>query len=161
MTKLGVIDVEILSLAKILNYCDGVFVSECEQLLVQLLESEDDNVTDAVSESLLVRSISMNRDLFQKLIKIFSSVFDQTDCNQKILSVYQNICQSILSKSENPVSMFPPKYQALASLLLTERDLKTDPNDTDHIDVFNETLKSNIDLDNHDIKMIYLQFLQL
>ena len=62
LTKLGVIDVEILSLAKILNYCDGVFVSECEQLLVQLLQSEDDNVTDAVSESLLVRSTSMNRD---------------------------------------------------------------------------------------------------
>ena len=160
LSKLGVIDMEECSLAKILNYCEDLFVSECEQLVVKLLEAEDDDIV-ADSESLLIRCIATNRNLYQKLIKVFSSLMEEIDCNQKILKAYQNICQWILSKSENAVSMFPSKYQALASLLLADQDLKVDPSNANHIDVFNDTLKSKIDLDNHDIKMIYLQFMQL
>ena len=140
----GMIEVEVDTVATILDYCESLFMNECETMIVDALENSE----VGFEKKILTRVIASNRNLFSKLMKIFSTMFEEIGQNEKLLRVYQKLCRTIHSCSSNPILLFPSQYQALASLLLANI-----VNRNESFDVLTSQYKSNLD-----VKLILLQF---
>ena len=129
----------------ILDYCETLFIKECETMIVDALEID---LEVWFEKKILIRIIASSRNLFSKLMKIFSTMFEEIGQNEKLLKVYQKLCRTIHSCSSNPILLFPSQYQALASLLLANIVSKNES-----FDVLTSQYKSNLD-----VKLILLQF---
>merc|ERR1739836_343719 len=90
---------------------------------------------------ILIRIIASSRNLFSKLMKIFSTMFEEIGQNEKLLKVYQKLCRTIHSCSPNSILLFPSQYQALASLLLANIVSKNES-----FDVLTSQYRSNLDV---------------
>ena len=141
----GTIEVEVETVARILDYCETLFIKECETMIVDALEID---LEVWFEKKILIRIIASSRNLFSKLMKIFSTMFEEIGQNEKLLKVYQKLCRTIHSCSSNPILLFPSQYQALASLLLANIVSKNES-----FDVLTSQYKSNLD-----VKLILLQF---
>ena len=131
--------------ARILDYCETLFLRESETMIVDALENDLEVLFE---KKILIGIIASSRNLFSKLMKIFSTMFEEIGQNEKLLRVYQKLCRTIHSCSSNPILLFPSQYQALASLLLANSD-----NKNESFDVLTSQYKSNLD-----VKLILLQF---
>ena len=118
----GMIEVEVDTVASILDYCETLFMRESETMIVDALENDLEVLFE---KKILIGIIASSRNLFSKLMKIFSTMFEEIGQNEKLLRVYQKLCRTIHSCSSNPILLFPSQYQALASLLLANSVKRT------------------------------------
>ena len=120
--KCGAVDLEVEVLSRLLNFSEDLYVSECEALIVCSLEAEDSKFGNNPLLKVLPRDV----DLFQKLLRIFSTLFDTIEINAKMLKTFRTLCNFILEQSENPILLFPVKHRSLV-FLLYNRDVCENP----------------------------------
>ena len=111
--KCGAVDLELKVLSRLLNFSEDLFVSECEDLIVCSLEAEDSTFVNNPLLKVLPRDI----DLFQKLLRTFSTLFETIDMNAKMLKTFRSLCHYVLEQSDNPILMFPVRHRSLVCLL--------------------------------------------
>ena len=140
--------------ARLLMHLEDAFIAEVEQLITEMLE--DDVSDDNLDQRVLLDIVACDRELFTNFIRIFSSMIDSVGQKQTIIQVYQRCSRCILTKSKNPLILFPPQHQALVSLLLHHQDMK--PHSGGDTADLEQLLQSKLDLNNSDHKMIYLMF---
>ena len=120
--KCGTVDLQVDVLSRLLNFSEDLFVQECEALIVCSLEAEGSNFVNNPLLEVLPRDV----DLFQKLLRIFSTLFDTTENDAKILKTFRTLCHVILEQSDNPILLFPVKHRSLVCLLYN-RDISENP----------------------------------
>ena len=111
--KCGAVDLKVEVLSRLLNFTEDLFVSECESLIICSLEAEDSKF---VNDPLL-KVVPHDVDLFQKLLRIFSTLFDTIEINAKLVKTFRKLCHFVLEQSDNPILLFPVKHRSLVCLL--------------------------------------------
>ena len=140
--KCGVVNLGIEPLSRLLNFSEDLFISQCEDLIVT---ASQDSVFDSHP---LLRVVPCDRDLFQKLLRVFSTLLDhEEEVNVKMLEVLRKIFHFVLSQQDNPILMFPVRHRALVGLLLHDRDVSS-----------NETIFTQSANDDLDVKLLKLLF---
>ena len=138
----GLLSIGEQSLAAIFSLSENLFLTECETMVVKVLE--EDCPTD-LDRMLLLRVISGDKELFLKLWRVFVTIAEEVEPNKLLVTAYKKILRSILNMSSNPISLFPDQYQALVVVFLSDNSCEATSNNL-----------SAIDLDNPDIKMLHL-----
>ena len=111
--KCGTVDLKVEVLSRLLNFSEELFVSECEALIVCSLEDEDSKFVNNPLLKVLPRDV----DLFQKFLRILSTLFDTIENNAMMLKTFRSLFHLILEQSDNPILLFPVKHRSLVSLL--------------------------------------------
>ena len=111
--KCGAVDLKVEVLSRLLNFTENLFVSECESLIICSLEADDSKFANDP----LLKVVPHDVDLFQKLLRIFSTLFDSIEINAKLVKTFRNLCHFVLEQSENPILLFPVKHRSLVCLL--------------------------------------------
>ena len=132
--KCGAVDLRVEVLSKLLNFTEDLYVSECESLIICSLETEGSKF---VNDPLL-NVVSHDVDLFQKLLRIFSTLFDSIEIKAKLVKTFRKLCHFVLDQSDNPILLFPVEHRSLVFQLYV-RDVMT-------IDIYPEPFHPDVNL---------------
>ena len=127
--KCGAVDLNVQVLSRVLNFSEDMFVIECEGLIICSLEDE---VSEFVNSPLL-KVLPHDVGLFQKFLRVFSTLFDTIEINAKMLKTFRKLCHIILERAENPILLFPLKHRSLVCRLYSGNEMvnKIYPSDSE------------------------------